>query len=160
MYTCVCLSLSFSLSGTWIRPSGLCVCVCLCTSYRCVCVCVYILQVCVYVFVCVTCVCVCMCAMSMRPTELTVGATMIHTAYTCILHARIHVYSHTYMRPTELTAEATMIHATHYSNADSSSYRYANVNRSLLLLNRSISRSLLTLMHTSGPLAPPPWGLP
>ena len=27
---------------------------------------------------------------------------------------------------------------------------YANVNRSLLLLNRSISRSLLTLMHTSG----------
>jgi hypothetical protein len=27
--------------------------------------------------------------------------------------------------------------------------RYANVNRSLLPLNRSISRSLLTLMHTS-----------
>jgi hypothetical protein len=27
--------------------------------------------------------------------------------------------------------------------------RYANVNRSLLLLNRSISRSLLTFMHTS-----------
>jgi hypothetical protein len=88
-------------------------------------------------------------------TELTVEATMTHTPYTCIY---IHVYM--YIRPTELTVEATMTHATRYSNAASSSYRYANVNRSLLLLKMSVSRSLLTLMHTSGPLAPPPWGLP
>jgi hypothetical protein len=115
----------------------------------------------VCVFLCMYNMCECLlCAMSMRPTELTVEATMTHAAYTCILHTRIHVYSYTNMRPTELTVEATMTHATHYSNADSSSYRYANVNRSRLLLKRSISRSLLTLMHTSGPLAPPPWGLP